>query len=102
MKIGVPFSGLKEKLDIIATDEGEAVAIATGIYLATGKRQKVYMSADGFSNTLNPLTTLVIPYKTFVQLCIRVGRTEEWHRIMNEDTIRKISRQCDDTRKSFK
>ncbi|OGK14334.1 phosphonopyruvate decarboxylase [Candidatus Roizmanbacteria bacterium RIFCSPLOWO2_01_FULL_38_12] len=65
---GVPCSFLKpflsditDKKDIehiFATNEGEAVAIATGYYLATGNIPLVYMQNSGLGNAINALTSL--------------------------------------------
>ena len=82
MRIGVPDTKLKDWLDgdeLIATDEGSAVGIATGYYLATGKTATVFMGADGFLNALNALTSLVIPYEIPMNWVVSVGRREEWH-----------------------
>ncbi len=65
---GVPCSFLKPFLSyisnkkqmehIIATSEGEAIAIATGYHLATGKVPIVYMQNSGFGNAVNAITSL--------------------------------------------
>lgn len=66
---GVPDSLLKdfcayvtdhtdEKNNIIAANEGNAIALATGHYLATRKIGLVYMQNSGLGNTINPLTSL--------------------------------------------
>ena len=46
---------------IIAENEGGAVALATGYYLATKKPALVYMQNSGFGNAVNPLLSLVDP-----------------------------------------
>lgn len=66
---GVPDSLLKdfcayvtdntdENNHIIAANEGNAIALAAGHYLATGKFGLVYMQNSGLGNTVNPLTSL--------------------------------------------
>jgi len=66
---GVPDSLLKdfcayvtdntnEKNNIIAANEGNAVALAAGYHLATGKFGLVYMQNSGEGNAVNPLTSL--------------------------------------------
>ena len=66
---GVPDSLLKnicayisdtvdEKHNIIAANEGAAVGLAAGHYLATGKPGMVYMQNSGEGNTVNPLASL--------------------------------------------
>jgi len=82
MRVGVPTTSFRNWLngdEIIATDEGSAVGIAVGYYLATGKTGTVFMGADGFCNALNILTSLIIPYGIPVNWVISVGRQEEWH-----------------------
>ena len=44
--------------NIIAANEGAAVGIATGHYLATGKPACVYMQNSGEGNIINPLASL--------------------------------------------
>jgi phosphonopyruvate decarboxylase len=48
----------KEK-HVIAANEGNAIALATGYYLATGSISCVYMQNSGLGNAINPLTSLV-------------------------------------------
>lgn len=66
---GVPDSLLKNicayitdhfdvKRNIIAANEGAAVGLAAGYYLATGKIPVVYMQNSGLGNTVNPLMSL--------------------------------------------
>ena len=43
---------------ITAANEGAAIGIAIGEYLATGKPACVYMQNSGLGNTVNPLTSL--------------------------------------------
>lgn len=43
---------------IIAANEGGAVGLAAGYYLATGKIPVVYMQNSGLGNTVNPLMSL--------------------------------------------
>lgn len=43
---------------IIAANEGNAIALAAGHYLATGKSAVVYMQNSGLGNAVNPLTSL--------------------------------------------
>jgi len=88
MNIGIPDKKLAkwlEKRDYeVAADEGEAVGIAIGYYLATGKRATVFMSADGFCNALNPITSVVIPDKIKMNLVIGTGRQEPQHKVMSD------------------
>ncbi len=45
--------------NIIAANEGNAIALASGYYLATGKIPMVYMQNSGIGNAVNPLVSLV-------------------------------------------
>lgn len=67
--VGVPDSLLKDLLacihdtvpgqrHITAANEGNAVAIAAGYHLATGKVPCVYLQNSGLGNAVNPLTSL--------------------------------------------
>ena len=80
---------LEGKDYIVATDEGEAIGMGAGFYLATGKRAIIVISADGFCNALNPLTSLVIPEKIKMNLIISSGRQEPQHKVMS-DSLEKI------------
>lgn len=44
---------------IVSSNEGAAIALATGYYLATNKIPLVYMQNSGLGNAVNPLTSLV-------------------------------------------
>jgi len=66
---GVPDSLLKDfcayvtdhtsaKDHIIAANEGNAIALAAGYHLATGKNGVVYLQNSGLGNCINPLTSL--------------------------------------------
>ena len=65
---GVPDSLLKDfynyigdnvgqERDIIAANEGAALALATGHHLATGNIALVYLQNSGIGNLVNPLTS---------------------------------------------
>ena len=49
---------LPSKQNIIAANEGGAMGIAAGYYLATGKIPVVYMQNSGEGNIINPLASL--------------------------------------------
>jgi phosphonopyruvate decarboxylase len=91
--IGIPdkllVKWLGKKKYIAPADEGEAIGIACGYYLAKGKPATVFMSADGFCNALNPLTSYVIPAKVKMNLVISTGRQELQHKIMS-DSLERI------------
>lgn len=65
------------------SNEGEAIAIACGHYLATGERANVYLSADGFCNALNAITSWVMPDGIEMNIYISAGRTEKQHKVMS-------------------
>ncbi|MDA3901166.1 MAG: phosphonopyruvate decarboxylase [Spirochaetes bacterium] len=68
---GVPDSQLKALCDtlyskygttekhVVAANEGAAVALAAGHYLATGKPALVYMQNSGIGNAVNPICSLI-------------------------------------------
>lgn len=68
---GVPDSQLRPLCDylmqqegissghVIAANEGNAVALATGEYLATGRIPVVYMQNSGIGNAVNPILSLI-------------------------------------------
>ena len=79
---GVPDSlmkGLLGKLPedphrhIIAANEGSAIAIASGYYLATGKLPVVYLQNSGLGNTINPLTSLANPEVYGIPMLLLIG-----------------------------
>ncbi|MPX98252.1 phosphonopyruvate decarboxylase, partial [Salinivibrio sp. VYel6] len=43
---------------VITANEGNAVAIASGYYMATSKSAVVYLQNSGLGNTINPLTSI--------------------------------------------
>ena len=51
-------SFLPEKNNIIAVNEGSAVSIGAGYYLATKKLPCIYMQNSGLGNAINPLASL--------------------------------------------
>ena len=51
--------GTDPKRHIIAANEGNAVAIAAGYHLATGKIPVVYMQNSGEGNIINPMASLL-------------------------------------------
>lgn len=51
--------GINSKHHIIAANEGNAVALAAGYHLATGKVAVVYMQNSGEGNAINPIASLL-------------------------------------------
>mgnify|MGYP001126528154 CR=1 FL=1 len=81
---GVPDSLLKDicayitdhsprKNHIIAANEGNAVALAAGYHLATGKIPLVYMQNSGIGNAVNPLLSLVDKNVYNIPLMLMIG-----------------------------
>jgi phosphonopyruvate decarboxylase len=76
---------------VAATHEGEAVALAAGAWLGGG-RPVVFMQNSGLGNAVNPLTSLVRPYRMPMLLLVtwrgRPGqRDEPQHRLMGRLTL---------------
>lgn len=59
--------------NIIATNEGAAIGLATGYYLSTGKIPIVYMQNSGLGNCVNPLTSLVDKEVYNIPMLLLVG-----------------------------
>ncbi|OGK18264.1 phosphonopyruvate decarboxylase [Candidatus Roizmanbacteria bacterium RIFCSPLOWO2_12_FULL_40_12] len=81
---GVPDSVLKEfcayvvdhidtSRHVIAANEGNAVAIATGYYLSTGKPALVYLQNSGLGNAVNPLTSLTSSQVYGIPILLLIG-----------------------------
>lgn len=81
---GVPDSLLKDILayfadntpperNIVAANEGNAIALAAGYHLATGKAGLVYMQNSGLGNSVNPLTSLADPDVYSLPMLLVVG-----------------------------
>jgi len=58
---------------VVAVNEGNAVAIAMGQALATGRPSLVYLQNSGLGNTVNPLLSLVDPAVYAVPMVLLVG-----------------------------
>lgn len=81
---GVPDSLLKDfcayitdtvsaERQVIAANEGNAIAIATGYHLATTHVPLVYMQNSGLGNTVNPLTSLTDPLIYGIPMVLLIG-----------------------------
>uniref|UniRef100_A0A6B2L5B8 Phosphonopyruvate decarboxylase n=1 Tax=Arcella intermedia TaxID=1963864 RepID=A0A6B2L5B8_9EUKA len=97
--VGVPDSLLKEfcsfvtdtvppSNNIITSNEGSAVAVAAGNYLATGRIPLVYLQNSGLGNTANPLVSLAHPEVYAIPMLLIIGwrgepgkRDEPQHRV---------------------
>lgn len=58
---------------IIATNEGSAVGLAIGHYLATGRPALVYLQNAGLGNVVNPVTSLADPQVYGVPMVFMIG-----------------------------
>ena len=64
---------LPAEQNIIAANEGGAVALAAGHYLATGRFGLVYMQNSGQGNAVNPLTSLADPDVYSIPMILLIG-----------------------------
>jgi len=58
---------------IITANEGNAVALAAGYHLATGKLAAVFMQNSGLGNSVNPLASLTDPEVYRIPLLLIIG-----------------------------
>ncbi|NBI28678.1 phosphonopyruvate decarboxylase [Chengkuizengella marina] len=99
---GVPCSFLKSLINyamneceyIAASNEGEAVAIASGISIG-GIKPVVLMQNSGLSNAVSPLTSLIFPFQIpflgFVSLRGEEGISDEpQHELMGQITTKML------------
>lgn len=81
---GVPDSLLKDvcacistcfpaERHVIATNEGSAVGLAIGHFLATGRPALVYMQNSGLGNAVNPVASLADPLVYGIPMLFMVG-----------------------------
>ena len=64
---------------ILATREEEAFGIAAGLYLG-GRRASVMLQSSGLGNSINALTTLVVPYSIPMLIVVSMrGDEGEWN-----------------------
>ncbi len=59
--------------NIIVANEGNAIALAVGYHLSTGKICAVYMQNSGLGNAINPLTSLADPEVYKIPLLMIIG-----------------------------
>lgn len=59
--------------NIITANEGNAIALAAGYHLATGKIGMVYMQNSGMGNAINPITSLIDKKVYNIPLIILIG-----------------------------
>jgi len=70
-------ASLSENVDdrhhVIAANEGNAVALATGYHIATGEVPCVYLQNSGLGNMVNPLISLVDPSVCSIPILLLIG-----------------------------
>ena len=59
--------------NFITVNEGAAIGLAAGVYLATNKPALVYMQNSGVGNAVNPLTSLADPKVYGIPMLLLVG-----------------------------
>ena len=103
--IGIPDSALKpfcdyingnkeeEMLHYVPANEGAAVGLAIGDYLATGKPSCIYMQNSGIGNIVNPITSLANEKVYGIPMLLLIGwrgepgvHDEPQHQFMGEIT----------------
>lgn len=108
--IGVPDSALKPFCDYmnrkgkelfdhyVPANEGAAVGIAIGSYLATGKAACIYMQNSGIGNAVNPITSLANGAVYGIPMLMVIGfrgepgtKDEPQHKFMGDITERILS-----------
>jgi phosphonopyruvate decarboxylase len=63
----------KQITNIIAANEGSAVALAAGSYLSTKKPALVYMQNSGLGNAINPLISICHPKVYSIPIILMIG-----------------------------
>ena len=89
---------IPEDRHVIAANEGNAIAIASGYYFSTGTIPLVYMQNSGMGNTLNPLVSLADRHVYSVPMILLIGWRGEpgtelkhpQHRTQGEITLKTL------------
>jgi sulfopyruvate decarboxylase alpha subunit len=64
---------------VVATREEEAFGVAAGLYLG-GRRPTVMVQSSGIGNSLNAITSLVVPYQIPMLILVSMrGEVGEWN-----------------------
>lgn len=58
---------------VITANEGNAIGLAAGYHLATGKTAMVYLQNSGLGNTVNPLMSLAVPAVYSIPMLMLIG-----------------------------
>ena len=82
-----------KKNHITVNNEGTAVSLAAGYYLATGKLPCIYLQNSGFGNAINPLISITNKNVYSIPSILIIGwrgspnsNDEPQHQIMGEKT----------------
>lgn len=67
---------------VVASDEGEAVGLAVGEYLVTGKKPEVWVGENGLLNALDALITLVNLYEIPLTFKVYLRDDEPQHALV--------------------
>lgn len=69
-----------EILNVVAANEGNAVAVAAGHHLSMGSVPLVYMQNSGLGNAVNPLASLACKPMLGIPMVLLIGwRGDPWH-----------------------
>ena len=64
---------VEERAHVIAANEGNAIALAAGWFMASGEPALVYMQNSGLGNAINPLVSLADPEVYSIPMLIMIG-----------------------------
>lgn len=71
--LGAALTADPEITHLVAANEGQAVALAAGRYLAAGRPGVVYMQNSGLGNAVNPLLSLAAPEVYALPMVLIIG-----------------------------
>ncbi|KAJ8865609.1 hypothetical protein PR048_033129 [Dryococelus australis] len=85
---------------VITANEGNAIGLATGYHLASGKTGLVYLQNSGLGNTVNPLLSLAAPEVYSIPMLLMIGwrgepgkRDEPQHMLQGQVTPGMLRRR---------
>ena len=88
---------LNKKKHIIAANEGGAVSIATGYYLASKKIPIVYFQNSGLGNIINPITSIIHKDVYSIPMILFIGwrgapgiEDEVQHKVQGKITLQQL------------
>ena len=95
--INLPNDDAAGKTHIVAANEGAAVGLAAGHYLATGKPSVVYMQNSGIGNAINPICSLLHDKVYGIPVIFVIGwrgepgtKDEPQHEFQGEVTLKML------------